>query len=131
MTLEVCGDRLSAKGDEMTMVESVHGRLEFVDLARQQDLIRSRIEASIRRVLDHGRYILGPEVEEFESKLAGFCGARYAISCGSGTDALIMALMAKGLRAGKAVLVPSFTFAATAEAVCLLGGIPVFADVLE
>jgi dTDP-4-amino-4,6-dideoxygalactose transaminase len=105
--------------------------LAFVDLARQQDTIRHRIDNAIARVLDHGQYILGPEVLELEAQLAAFCGARHAITCGSGTDALLMALMAKDLRPGQAVVVPSFTFAATSEVVCLLGGTPVFADVQE
>jgi len=103
--------------------------LAFVDLRRQQETIRRRIDSAIARVLDHGQYILGPEVQGLEVQLAAFCGIRHAITCGSGTDALLMALMAQGLQPGQAVVVPSFTFAATAEVVCLLGGIPVFADV--
>lgn len=74
---------------------------------------------------------MGPEVAELEHALASFCGARHAIACASGTDALLLALMAKGLRPGEAVVVPSFTFCASAETVCLLGGVPVFADVSE
>lgn len=115
----------------MNSITTSEPPLAFVDLARQQNLVRDRIDAAIRRVLDHGQYILGPEVGEFEIRLAKFCGARHAISCGSGTDALLMALMAKNLKAGHAVIVPSFTFAATAEVVCLLGGVPIFADVTE
>ncbi len=105
--------------------------IAFVDLARQQARIRDRVDAAIARVLDHGQFIMGPEVAALERELAAFCGARHAITCASGTDALVLALMAKGLRLGEAVIVPSFTFCATAEAVCLLGGVPVFADVLE
>jgi len=105
--------------------------LSFVDLARQQSAIRHRIDAAIARVLDHGAYIMGPEVGVLEARLSAFTGARHVVTCGSGTDALLMALMAKGLHAGQAVIVPSFTFAATAEVVCLLGGVPVFADVQE
>jgi dTDP-4-amino-4,6-dideoxygalactose transaminase len=74
---------------------------------------------------------MGPEVVELEATLARFCGARHAISCANGTDALTLALLAKGLRPGEAVIVPSFTFCATAEPVCLLGGLPIFADLLE
>jgi dTDP-4-amino-4,6-dideoxygalactose transaminase len=105
--------------------------IAFMDLAAQQAAIRDRLDAAIARVLDHGHYIMGPEVLELERLLAQFCDARHAVSCASGTDALIMALMSKDLRAGDAVVVPTFTFCATAEAVCLLGGIPIFADVLE
>jgi dTDP-4-amino-4,6-dideoxygalactose transaminase len=82
-------------------------------------------------VLAHGRYIMGPEVAELEAQLAAFCGARHAISCASGTDALALALMAKGIGPGDAVLVPAFTFVATAEPVAWLGAVPVFVDVLE
>ena len=105
--------------------------IEFIDLAQQQRRIRSKLDAAIARVLDHGRYIMGPEVAELEHRLSTFCGARHAITCASGTDALLLALMAKGLTPGDAVIVPSFTFCATAEPVCLLGGIPIFADVDE
>lgn len=105
--------------------------IAFVDLGAQQRRIRPRLDAAIARVLDHGAYIMGPEIRELEQQLAAFCGAKHAISCSSGTDALVLALMAKGLRPGEAVIVPNFTFSATAEAVCLLGGVPIFADVLE
>lgn len=105
--------------------------IAFVDLASQRERIRDRLDAVIARVLDHGQYIMGPEVVELERQLAHFCGAKHAISCASGTDALVLALMAKGLRCGDAVIVPSFTFCATAEAICLLGGVPLFADVLD
>lgn len=105
--------------------------IAFIDLSRQQECIRDRLDAAIARVLDHGHYIMGPEVSKLESRLADFCGARHAITCASGTDALVLALMAKGLRPGDVVIVPSFTFCATAEAVSLLGGVPIFADVLE
>ena len=107
------------------------GAIGFIDLSQQQSRLRGRLEAAIGRVLDHGQYIMGPEVFDLERRLAEFCGARHAISCASGTDALLLALLAKGLRPGDAVIVPSFTFCATAEAVQLLGGIPIFADVLE
>lgn len=112
------------------MEEGAHS-IPFVDLARQRDRIRQGVDAAIGKVLDHGQFIMGPEVSELERQLAQFCGARHAIACGSGTDALVLALMAKGLRPGDAVIVPTFTFCATAEAVCLLGGVPIFADVRE
>lgn len=105
--------------------------IALVDLASQQARIRDRLDSAIARVLDHGQYIMGPEIAELERQLAKFCGAKHAICCASGTDALILALMAKGLRRDDAVIVPSFTFCATAEAVCLLGGIPIFVDVHE
>ncbi|CAO3429097.1 DegT/DnrJ/EryC1/StrS family aminotransferase [Azospirillum doebereinerae] len=108
-----------------------HGPVDLVDLARQQRGIRAKLDAAIARVLDRGHYILGPEVAELERRLSAFCGARHAVSCANGTDALVLALMALGLKRGEAVVVPSFTFCATAEAVCALGGVPVFADALE
>ncbi|MBS1838930.1 MAG: DegT/DnrJ/EryC1/StrS aminotransferase family protein, partial [Actinobacteria bacterium] len=103
--------------------------MQFIDLPAQQARLRPEIDRAIARVLDHGRYIMGPEVAELESALAEFSGAPHAISCASGTDALVMALMALGVGAGDAVFVPTFTFAATAEAVAALGATPVFVDV--
>jgi len=103
--------------------------IPFIDLKAQQARIRPLIDAAVQRVLDHGQYILGPEVRELEQALAAFCGVRHAVSCASGTDALILGLLAKGVQPGDAVLVPSFTFAATAEAVALLGATPVFVDI--
>ncbi|MBV9863532.1 MAG: DegT/DnrJ/EryC1/StrS family aminotransferase [Alphaproteobacteria bacterium] len=107
------------------------GPIEFIDLAAQRRRIGPRMEEAIRRVLDHGKYILGPEVAELERQLAAFCGARHVLTCANGTDALGLALMAKGLKPGQAVLVPSFTFAATAEVVAWFGAVPVFVDVIE
>ncbi|MCY3751380.1 MAG: DegT/DnrJ/EryC1/StrS aminotransferase family protein [Gammaproteobacteria bacterium] len=101
----------------------------FVDLRAQQQRLDERIPQAIQKVLDHGQYILGPEVRELEHQLARFSGARHVISCASGTDALIMALMARGTGPGDAVFVPAFTFVATAEAVALVGATPVFVDV--
>jgi dTDP-4-amino-4,6-dideoxygalactose transaminase len=105
--------------------------IAFIDLSRQQERIRHGLDAAIARVLDHGQYIMGPEVAALERSLADFCGARHVIACANGTDALLLALIAKELRAGDAVIMPSFTFCATAEPVSLLGGVPIFADVLE
>ena len=102
--------------------------IPFIDLNAQQNLIRPQIDAAIKRVLDHGNYIMGPEVDELEKELAHFCGAKHAITCSSGTDALVLALMAKDVRPGDAVFLPSFTFAATAEAVAFLGATPIFLD---
>ena len=105
--------------------------LAFIDLAAQQARIRPAIDAAIARVLDHGGFIMGREVGELEKKLAAFCGARHAISCASGTDALLMILMAWGIGPGDAVICPAFTFTATPEVIALLGATPVFADVRE
>jgi dTDP-4-amino-4,6-dideoxygalactose transaminase len=104
--------------------------IAFIDLAAQQRAIRPRIDAAIARVLDHGSYIMGPEVKTLEADLSAFCGAAHTISCANGTDAIAMVLMAKGVRPGDAVFVPSFTFAATAEAVIWLGATPIFVDSL-
>src|SRR5262245_17078564 len=103
--------------------------MDFIDLRAQQKRIRGGLEARIRRILDHGQYILGPEVREMEQALAEYVGVKHCISCASGTDALIMPLMALGIGPGDAVLVPSFTFVATAGAVALLRATPVFVDV--
>ena len=103
--------------------------MQFIDLAAQQAHIRSRIEARIQAVLNHGRYIMGPEVEELEARLCAFAGARHCVACSSGTDALLMPLMAWGVGPGDAVFVPAFTFFATSEAPALLGAVPVFVDV--
>jgi dTDP-4-amino-4,6-dideoxygalactose transaminase len=103
--------------------------IEFIDLQAQRRHLGDRIETAIRRVLDHGRFILGPEVVALEQQLGEFCGARHVLTCANGTDALGLALMAKGLKAGDAVLVPSFTFAASAEVVAWFAATPVFVDV--
>ncbi|MEL6640129.1 MAG: DegT/DnrJ/EryC1/StrS family aminotransferase [Pseudomonadota bacterium] len=103
--------------------------MQFVDLAAQQTRLRDRIDARIAAVLDHGAYIMGPEVAELEQKLAQFCGAGHCISCANGTDALQLVLMALGIRTGDAVFVPSFTFAATAEVIPCMGATPVFVDI--
>lgn len=103
--------------------------IPFIDLAAQQARIRDRVEAAMRRTLDHGAYILGPEVGELEARLAEFCGARHAIGCSNGTDAITLVLMAKNVGPGQAVFCPSFTFAATAEVVAFLGATPYFVDI--
>ncbi len=104
--------------------------IQFIDLKAQQNSIRSQIDAAIKRVLDHGIYIMGPEVFELEEQLAAFCGVKHAITCGNGTDALGLGLMAKNVGIGDAIFVPSFTFAATAEVVAWMGATPVFIDSL-
>jgi UDP-2-acetamido-2-deoxy-ribo-hexuluronate aminotransferase len=103
--------------------------ISFVDLAAQQQRILPQIEKNIRTVLQHGKYIMGPEVIEVEKKLADFVQVRHAITCASGTDALLMALMAYGIGPGDAVFTTPFTFIATAEVIKLLGAIPVFVDI--
>ncbi len=105
--------------------------LPFIDLKAQRRRLGPQIEAAIGRVLEHGAFIMGPEVRELEAQLAAYAGVKHCISCASGTDALMMVLMAKGIGPGDAVFCPSFTFAATAEVVALLGASPVFVDVSE
>ena len=104
---------------------------QFIDLAAQQNLIRPDLEAAIIKVLDHGQYIMGPEVNEFEAQLQEFTGASHALTCANGTDALTLVLMAWGVGRGDAVFVPSFTYVATAEAPAQLGATPFFVDVSE
>ena len=103
--------------------------LPFIDLARQQAEILPELEHRISQVLQHGRYIMGPEVGELEQALAEFTGNKHAIGCSSGTDALLMALMAKGVGPGDAIITTPFTFVATAEVISLVGATPVFVDI--
>ena len=105
--------------------------IPFIDLAAQRRRLGRSIDEAIARVLAHCQFILGPEVRTLEAELAAFCGARHAVTCASGTDALLMVLMAKGVGAGDAVICPSFTFTATAEVVARVGATPIFADVEE
>jgi dTDP-4-amino-4,6-dideoxygalactose transaminase len=104
-------------------------KLPLVDLAAQRRRLRGRIEAAIARVIAHGQFIMGPEVDALEQALAERVGVRHVITCASGTDALLLVLLARGIGPGDAVFVPSFTFAATAEAVALAGATPVLVDV--
>lgn len=103
--------------------------MEFIDLKRQQARVRSVIDARITKVLDHGRYIMGPEVAELEERLADYVGVRHAIGVASGTDALLIALMALGVGPGDEVITTPFSFIATAETIVLLGAKPVFVDI--
>jgi dTDP-4-amino-4,6-dideoxygalactose transaminase len=105
--------------------------IPFIDVAAQRRRLGARIDAAIARVLAHCQFIMGPEVGALETELRAFCGARHALGCASGTDALLLALMAKGIGPGDAVICPSFTFCATAETAALVGATPVFVDVEE
>lgn len=103
--------------------------MEFCDLKSQYQRLKADIDAGIQRVLDHGQYILGPEVAELEEKLAAYAGTKYCISVANGTDALQIAQMALGIGPGDEVITPGFTYIATAETVALLGAKPVFVDI--
>src|ERR1700741_3142080 len=102
---------------ETAVARTLNAPIEFIDLGAQRRRIGERMNEAILRVVDHGKFIMGPEVVAFEHDLAAYCGARHALSCANGTDALGLALMAMDLKPRQAVLVPSFTFAATAEVV--------------
>ncbi len=106
-----------------------HQRLDFIDLNTQQQRLYPALMERLTRVLAHGQYILGPEVLELEERLAAYVGVKHAISCASGTDALLMGLMAKGVGPGDAVFTTPFTFVATVEVICLAGATPVLVDV--
>jgi UDP-2-acetamido-2-deoxy-ribo-hexuluronate aminotransferase len=103
--------------------------IQFVDLKAQFRVLEPEIRARINAVLEHSQFILGPEVKELEEKLASFVGVKHAITCASGTDALFMALMAKGIGPGHVIFTTPFTFFASAEAIALTGATPVFVDV--
>ena len=103
--------------------------IEFIDLKAQQARLKDKIELGIQRVLEHGQYILGPEVSELEEKLAAYVGAKHCISCANGTDALQIVQMAFGIGPGDEVITPGFTYIATAETVAVLGAKPVYVDV--
>ncbi|HVB17986.1 MAG TPA: DegT/DnrJ/EryC1/StrS family aminotransferase [Stellaceae bacterium] len=103
--------------------------IQFIDLKQQRDRVRDRVEEGWQRVVDHGQYIMGPEVGELERQLAEYTGAAHVVSCSNGTDALWLPLLALNVGPGDAVFLPSWTFTATAEVVCLVGATPVFVDV--
>ena len=103
--------------------------MDFIDLSAQQKVIRKKIEKRISDVLDHGQYIMGPEVFQLEEKLKSYVAAKHCISCSSGTDALIIPLMAKGIGPGDAVITTSFSYIATAEVIALTGATPIFCDI--
>ena len=103
--------------------------MQFIDLHAQQTRLKAEIDAGIADVLASGRYILGPQVQDFEAKLAAFGDAKHAVGCANGTDAISLPLMAWGIGPGDAVFCPSFTYCATAEVIALLGATPVFIDI--
>ena len=103
--------------------------IPFIDVAAQRRRLGKAVDEATARVLNHCQFLMGPEVAQFEKELAAFCGAKHALSCSSGTDALVMTLMAKGIGPGDAVFCPTFTFCATAESVALVGATPVLVDV--
>ena len=103
--------------------------MQFIDLHAQQKRLKADIDLGIAEVLKSGRYILGPQVQEFEAKLAAFGEAKHAVGCANGTDAISLPLMAWGIGPGDAVFCPSFTYCATAEVIALLGATPVFIDI--
>lgn len=103
--------------------------IPFIDLKTQYAELKQSIDGRIQKVLDHGQYIMGPEVAEMEQKLAAYVGARHCISVSSGTEALLIALMALGIGPGDEVITSPFTFAATAEVIVRVGATPVFVDI--
>jgi dTDP-4-amino-4,6-dideoxygalactose transaminase len=105
--------------------------IAFIDLQAQRARLGDAVDQAIAKVLDHGRFIMGPEVAELEKRLADMGGAAHCVSCSSGTDSLLLVLMAWGIGPGDAVIVPAMTFASTAEVVALTGATPVFCDVLD
>mgnify|MGYP000008767290 FL=1 len=102
--------------------------MQFIDLQSQYVFLKKKIDSRIQAVLDHGKYISGPEVAELEDKLADYVGVKHAITCANGTDALTLALMAMSIGKGDAVFVPTFTFFASAESISLSGATPIFID---
>ncbi len=103
--------------------------MQFIDLNAQQRRIRDAVEKRFQDVLNHGQYVMGPEIKELESALASYVGVKHALGCASGTDALLMALMAYGIGPGDAVFTTPFTFMATAEVISLLHAVPIFVDI--
>ena len=103
--------------------------MQFIDLKAQQSRIRTGIDKAIAAVLEHGQYVLGPEVRQLEVELATYCDAKHAVTCANGTDALALALMALEIKAGDAVFCPSFSFVATAQVIPWLGAVPKFVDI--
>ena len=105
--------------------------MEFIDLKSQQALIREQLDKRIAAVLDHGRYVMGPEVFELEERLADYVGVKHCIGASSGTDTLLIALMALGIGPGDEVITVPYTWISTAEMIALIGATPVFVDIDE
>ena len=104
-------------------------KIEFIDLKAQYADLKQAIDARIQRVLDHGQYIMGPEVRELEGRLEAYTGTKHCITVASGTEALLISLMALGIKPGDEVITTPFTFVATAEVIALVGAVPVFVDI--
>ena len=105
--------------------------MQFIDLIAQQNLIREKINLRVKKVLDHGQYVMGPEIDELEEKLADYVNTKHCISCSSGTDALLIPLMAMEIGPGDAVITTPFTYIATVEVIALLGATPIFCDIYD
>ncbi len=105
--------------------------MQFIDLNAQQSIIRDKIDQRIKKILDHGQYIMGPEIDELEEKLSNYIDVKHCISCSSGTDALLIPLMAMGIGPGDAIITTPFTYIATVEVIALLGATPVFCDIYD
>lgn len=117
------------QSNEAVSIEEPVTPIAFIDLQAQRLRIGSAMDQAILSAVHSGKFIMGPEVAQLEADLSAFCGAKHVVSCSNGTDALKMGLLAKGVGTGDAVIVPSFTFAATAEVVALVGATPIFVDV--
>ena len=105
--------------------------MKFIDLSAQQSIIREKIDQRIKKILDHGKYIMGPEINELEEKLSDYVNMKHCISCSSGTDALLIPLMALEIGPGDAVLTTPFTYIATVEVITILGATPIFCDIYD
>jgi UDP-2-acetamido-2-deoxy-ribo-hexuluronate aminotransferase len=127
--LESCPQAISP--EDFLALDLPEPGIEFIDLKSQQDVIRPQLETGIHKVLHHGRYILGPEMVELEERLADYSGAKHALTVASGTDALLVAMMALGIGPGDEVVTVPYTWISTAEMIVLLGAKPVFVDIDE
>lgn len=125
--IEKCAQAITPK--EYLQSDQVPKSIDFVDLKTQQDTIRPQLEQSIHRVLHHGQYIMGPEIKQLEEKLSAYVEVKHAISCASGTDALLIALMALDIGPGDEVITVPYTWISTAEVISLLNAKPVFVDI--
>jgi UDP-2-acetamido-2-deoxy-ribo-hexuluronate aminotransferase len=122
------GDYSISAAEYLSLTES-KSTINFIDLKTQQDQHRPQLEKNIHQVLHHGKYIMGPEIAELEQKLADYVNVKHCISVSSGTDALLIAMMALGIKSGDEIITTPFSFIATAETIMLLGATPVFVDI--